>query len=88
MSDEMIAELLALDSSQARPFQKQCRVAIVLDAVTDEQREALTPLLEPGCPVASGKVAAVLRKWGFDISYHSVMRHRRRNTARSGCQCP
>jgi hypothetical protein len=88
MSDGMIEELLALDASQARPLQKQCRVALVLQDLSDDQKDALAPLLEPGCPVASGKVAAVLRKWGYDISYHSVMRHRRRNTARSGCRCP
>jgi hypothetical protein len=37
--------------------------------------------------VPSGRVAETLRKWGYDIAYHSVQRHRRR-TRGAGCLCP
>lgn len=88
MSDEFADDLQALlDNPTPRPRQKSCTVGIVLEQVTDEQREKLEILLADGCPVASGKVAETLRKWGFNVAYNSVQRHRRRHRG-TGCLCP
>lgn len=87
MSDWM-SDLEGLRAESVAPYQKRCRVAVVLDQVTEEQRVALSDLLEPGSTIASAKVAAVLTKWGYPISYQSVQRHRRRGTAGTGCLCP
>lgn len=88
MSDDFVSDLQALlDAPAPRPRQKACAVGLVLEQVTDEQREKLEILLTDGCPVASGKVAETLRKWGFPVAYNSVQRHRRRHRG-TGCQCP
>jgi hypothetical protein len=76
-----------LEERAAMPYHKRCAVSEVLDQVTDEQREKLEILLQDGCPVASGKVADTLRKWGFNVAYNSVQRHRRRHRG-TGCMCP
>jgi len=70
-----------------QPHQKRCSISVVLEQITEEQREKLEVLVAPDCRVASGKVAAVLRNWGFDVGYQSVQRHRRRHVG-SGCLCP
>lgn len=88
MSDEFADDLQALlDEPAPLPRQKACTVGLVLEQVTDEQREKLEILLADGCPVASGKVAETLRKWGFNVAYNSVQRHRRRARG-TGCLCP
>ena len=87
MSD-LTEELKALlDERSEMPAQKRCNVALVLEQVTDDQREWLEVLLEEDCRVPSGKVAETLRRWGYDIAYHSVQRHRRRLRG-AGCLCP
>lgn len=87
MSD-LVEDLKALlDERSEVPHQKRCAVSLVLEQVTDEQREWLGVLLEEDCRVPSGRVADTLRKWGYDIAYHSVQRHRRR-TRGAGCLCP
>lgn len=88
MSDQFVDDLQALlDSPAHAPKHKKCSVGLVLEEVTDEQREKLEILLTDGCPVSSGKVADTLRKWGFSVAYHAVQRHRRRYRG-SGCLCP
>jgi hypothetical protein len=89
MSDDGLVNDLQslLDSPSEVPHQKSCAVGRVLGQVTAEQREKLEILLEDGCPVASGKVADTLRKWGFPMGYNSVQRHRRRHRG-TGCLCP
>jgi hypothetical protein len=87
MSD-LVEDLKALlDERTEMPHQKRCYVGLILEQVTGEQREWLEVLLEEDCRVPSGKVADTLRKWGYDISYHSVQRHRRRARG-AGCLCP
>mgnify|MGYP007090101239 CR=1 FL=1 len=87
MSD-LTEDLQALLESKAEvPHQKRCSVGMVLEQVTDDQREKLEILLSDGCQVASGKVADTLRKWGFDVAYNAVQRHRRRHKG-TGCLCP
>ena len=76
-----------LEERTVMPYHKRCAVGEVLEQVSDEQREKLEILLEDGCPVASGKVADTLRKWGFNVAYNSVQRHRRRHRG-TGCLCP
>ena len=88
MSDDFIVDLQALlDNPGHAPKHKQCGVGQVLEQVTEEQRQKLEILLQDGCPVASGKVADTLRKWGFPVAYNSVQRHRRRHRG-TGCLCP
>lgn len=88
MSDEFVNDLQALlDDPGYAPKHKTCAVGQVLEQVTPEQREKLEILLQDGCPVASGKVADTLRKWGFPMGYNSVQRHRRRHRG-TGCLCP
>lgn len=88
MSDQFVDDLQALlDEPAHAPKHKMCAVGVVLESVTDEQREKLEILLQDGCPVASGKVADTLRRWGFPMGYNSVQRHRRRHRG-TGCLCP
>jgi uncharacterized metal-binding protein len=88
MSDQFVDDLQALlDEPGHAPKHKMCAVGLVLESVTDEQREKLEILLQDGCPVASGKVADTLRRWGFPMGYNSVQRHRRRHRG-TGCLCP
>lgn len=88
MSDQFVDDLQALlDEPGHAPKHKMCAVGVVLESVTDEQREKLEILLQDGCPVASGKVADTLRRWGFPMGYNSVQRHRRRHRG-TGCLCP
>lgn len=88
MSDDLADELQALiDSPDPRPRQKTCTVGLILEQVTEEQRQKLEILLQYGCPVGSGKVAEILRKWDYQVAYHAVQRHRRRGRG-TGCQCP
>lgn len=88
MSDKFAEDLQALlDSPGYAPKHKQCGVGLVLEQVTDEQKEKLEVLLTDGCPIASGKVADTLRKWGYPVAYNAVQRHRRRHRG-TGCLCP
>lgn len=88
MSDDFVNDLQALlDEPGHAPKHKMCAVGLVLESVTDEQRAKLEILLQDGCPVASGKVADTLRRWGFPMGYNSVQRHRRRHRG-TGCLCP
>jgi len=87
MSD-LTEELQALLEEQGpRPHHKTCTVALVLEQVSDEQREMLTVLLQDGCRVPSGKVADTLQRWGYAVNYNAVQRHRRRHRG-TGCLCP
>lgn len=76
-----------LEQTGPQPYQKTCSVAKILGSLTEEQREKLDILLMDGCRVPSGKVAETLRKWGYDVAYNSIQRHRRRHRG-TGCQCP
>ncbi len=76
-----------LSEVTVQPHQKRCAIAVVLEQVTEEQRDKLEVLVASDCRVASGKVAGVLRNWGFDVGYQSVQRHRRRHMG-TGCLCP
>lgn len=87
MSD-LASELGSLTAaSEMLPPNKVCTVGFVLEKLDGDQREALKPLLQHSSPVSSAKVAEVLTKWGFPVSYQAIQRHRRRENGR-GCVCP
>lgn len=87
MSD-LASELGSLTAASVDlPPHKTCTVGLTLEKMNDEQREALEPLLRYRSPVSSAKVAEVLSKWGFPVSYQAIQRHRRRENGR-GCVCP
>ena len=85
---EFVDELRALlEERPPQPHQKTCTVSLILADLTGEQRDLLLVLLEDGCRVPSGKVADTLRKWGYNVNYNAVQRHRRRHRG-TGCLCP
>ena len=87
MSD-LANELLSLETVPTPiPPHKRCRVSVVLNALNDEDRDALEQLLSPDAKVSSTRVVEVLGRWGHRVSYQSVMRHRRRSGG-GGCMCP
>lgn len=85
MSD-LIAELdsLARDSWVVRT---PCHTGRLLESMEPEVREKVQELLDNPA-VVSASLAQVLRKWGYEVSYSSLTRHRRRGGNRMGCLCP
>jgi len=65
-----------------------CKVAVALESVEGETRAKMRVLLDERFDVPSSEVARLFRKWGMDVNYPSVTRHRRRKTNASGCSCP
>ena len=56
MSDQFVDDLQALlDEPGHAPKHKMCAVGLVLESVTDEQREKLEILLQDGCPSLRGR---------------------------------
>lgn len=64
----------------------QCKTAILLNTLEDEDRQALTKVLED-LSITAKQIVDWLRKHGHAISADSVRRHRKRSTG-AGCQCP
>lgn len=87
MSD-FAEELRSLGNDRGSlPPHKTCALTLILPKLSDEEREAIEPLLAPDNRVASAKVASVLTKWGYPVNYQAIQRHRRRKSG-NGCVCP
>jgi len=81
--DDDIDELM---NSEYRP-PSQCKVAWVLERVSDDHYEKLSALFDnPSVQVT--KISEMMSRHGFSISYQSILRHRKRFSSGSGCRCP
>lgn len=85
MSD-LISELdlLAAESWKVRT---PCMAGRMLENMEPDVRAKVDELLA-NRKVPSARIAHVLRKWGYEVSYPSLTRHRRRLTDGTGCLCP
>jgi hypothetical protein len=64
-----------------------CLTGRLLEGMDVDVRERVESLMVNSSVTTSG-LAQVLRKWGFEVSYSSLTRHRRRGTDGTGCACP
>jgi len=64
----------------------QCKVAWILSQVDDAQIPQLKKVFD-NPSIHATKIADLLNRYGFAISYSSILRHRKRLFG-SGCRCP
>lgn len=60
----------------------RCSIGLILDALDDRDRTALETALDDPA-VRPTSLARVLRSHGYQMSEHTIRRHRRRD-----CRCP
>lgn len=88
-SDGLGADVDSLLDHGYRPKpQTPCQVATALEMMDEDTRRKMVVLLDERFDVPSAEISRLLKKWGFEIRYPSVTRHRRRKTNGSGCICP
>lgn len=74
------------DAVTALPAGRQggCKVGDLLDQLDAEDRTDLVALLSDPA-VTSAAIQRSLETFGFEVSYNSIIRHRRKV---GGCKCP
>ena len=85
MSD-LISELDSL-ARESWTIRTPCHTGRLLESMEPDVRAKVQELLDNPA-VVSASLATVLRKWGYEVSYSSLTRHRRRGSNRVGCSCP
>lgn len=85
MSD-LLSDLDSL-AREAWIVRTPCHTGRLLEGMEPEVRAKVQELLD-NPDVVSASLATVLRKWGYEVSYSSLTRHRRRGQGRVGCACP
>lgn len=72
-----------LASMQSRPTGLPCGISLVLDSMTDDEREVLERILfEEPRVVPNNQLQEALIEEGYDVSFSSVKLHRRKQ-----CRC-
>lgn len=89
MSD-LITELdsLLAGVSDRDPGWRECLVAASLREMPGETRAKVEDILDNHPAVKSTELRKKLAKWGYEIPYNSLIRHRRRHDRGAGCACP
>lgn len=86
MSDSGILSDLDSLVTEGWKIRTPCLTGNLLASMPEVIRAKVDDLLD-NSGVRSSSIATVLRKWGYDASYSSITRHRRRNEG-TGCSCP
>lgn len=85
-SKDLLADLDDLLTSPSRP-KTPCTAGVVIAALPEDVREKVEALLLKES-VSSARISQVLERHGYNVSYSSLTRHRRRRTNGTGCLCP
>jgi hypothetical protein len=64
-----------LETERRRPGGIQCKTCLILSEVSDDDAEALRLYLADPL-VSTAQIQRALKRYGYDISYASVVRHR------------
>ena len=87
MSDSGLLDELDALAYEAWVTRTPCHTGRLLETMDADVRAKIEELL--GNPnVVTSSLAQVLRKWGYEVSYSSLTRHRRRGKDGTGCSCP
>ena len=82
----LIDDLVSVESRRGTYPGPQCTVARIMGQLSENDREAVTRVLDnPEIP--GSVIAGALTRNGFPIADKTVLRHRKRGTS-SGCRCP
>ena len=82
----LVDDLASLETARKNTGGGRCRVAVVLDQMSGDERESLRHLLDE-TEVYGTQIAAVLKENGYEISGPQIQHHRRRFKG-GGCICP
>lgn len=86
MSDDLLSDLDAL-VTESWKTRTPCLTGRLFQSMPDDIRNKVEELMA-NPDVVTSSLAQVLRKWGYDVSYSSLTRHRRRGVEGTGCSCP
>lgn len=82
----LVDDLANLETARKNTGGARCRVAVVMDQMTDAEKESFRHLLDE-TEVFGTQIAAVLRQNGHEINGSHIQHHRRRVKS-GGCICP
>ena len=82
----LLDELNKLESTRPRTGGQRCRIAVVMDQMSEGERESLRHLIDE-TEVFGTQIAEVLKNNGYQVSGTHVQHHRRRKVS-GGCICP
>ena len=81
----LIDDLASLETARKNTGGSRCRVAVVMDQMTAEERESFRHLVDE-TEVYGTQIAAVLKQNGHTINGAHIQHHRRRVRG-AGCIC-
>jgi hypothetical protein len=82
----LLDDLSHLETARKSTGGSRCRVAVVMDRMSEEEKASLNHLLDE-TEVYGTQIAAVLKGHGHEISGPHIQHHRRRVRG-GGCICP
>jgi hypothetical protein len=82
----LVDDLARLETARKNTGGGRCRVAVILDQMSSDERESLQHLLD-NTEVFGTQIAGVLKENGYEISGAHIQHHRRRVKG-GGCICP
>lgn len=82
----LVDDLASLETARKNTGGSRCRVSVVMDQMSQDERASLNHLLDE-TEVFGTQIAAVLKENGYEISGSHIQHHRRRVRG-GGCICP
>ncbi len=82
----LVDDLTNLETARRNTGGFRCRVAVVLDQMSKEERESFLHLVDE-TEVFGTQIANVLKQNGYEINGAHIQHHRRRMKG-GGCICP
>ena len=82
----LVDDLANLETARKNTGGARCRVAVIMDQMSDAEKESLRHLLDE-TEVFGTQIAAVLKQNGHEVSGSHIQHHRRRVRG-GGCICP
>lgn len=82
----LLEDLAKLKDARRNTGGSRCRVAVVMDQLSDDEKELFTHLIDE-TDVFATQIAEALRTNGYQVNAGHIQHHRRRKGS-GGCICP